>query len=83
MSTSDDFIRPLILSALMSLDQCYRLYGPNLTLSSYNGGKDACVIMSLHRAAHANYFRARKEVRRSESNSDDNRDDNLYGQQNI
>ena len=25
-------------------------------MSSYNGGKDACVIMNLHRVAHAKYY---------------------------
>ncbi|GMI33392.1 hypothetical protein TeGR_g8460 [Tetraparma gracilis] len=36
-----------------------RLYGPAAVISSYNGGKDACVVMHLHRAAHAHHFRQR------------------------
>ncbi|GMH72292.1 hypothetical protein TL16_g05878 [Triparma laevis f. inornata] len=47
----------MINSALSVLSDSYRLYGHDFTISSYNGGKDAVVIMNLHRAAHANYIR--------------------------
>ena len=47
----------LVMSALDILQQSYRLYGPQSIIGSYNGGKDACVILHLMRAAYANYIR--------------------------
>jgi len=55
---SDTFIAGPITAALSCLSSSLRLYGPSSTISSYNGGKDACVIMHLHRAAHANFYRS-------------------------
>ena len=54
---SDEHLPQLILSALDILHQAYRLYGPESVVGSYNGGKDACVILHLMRAAYANYIR--------------------------
>ena len=54
---SDENLPQLILSALDILHQAYRLYGPESVVGSYNGGKDACVILHLMRAAYANYIR--------------------------
>ena len=58
MNTAEDGNLPhLIMSALDILHQAYRLYGPESVIGSYNGGKDACVILHLMRAAYANYIR--------------------------
>ncbi|KAL3822868.1 hypothetical protein ACHAXA_006232 [Cyclostephanos tholiformis] len=43
--------------ALHDVGSIYRLYGPQCTIGSYNGGKDACVALHLMRAAHADYCR--------------------------
>ena len=51
----DEFISPLIKTSLDTLYQAYRLYGPDNVVGSYNGGKDACVIMQLMRASHAKW----------------------------
>ena len=57
-NTAEDGNLPhLIMSALDILHQAYRLYGPESVIGSYNGGKDACVILHLMRAAYANYIR--------------------------
>lgn len=53
----DDNLPQLILSSLDILHQAYRLYGPESVVGSYNGGKDACVILHLMRAAYANFIR--------------------------
>ena len=29
---------------------------PNSVIGSFNGGKDACVVLELQRAAHAHYY---------------------------
>jgi len=42
-------------SALGVLTDAFRLYGPECVYGSYNGGKDAVVIMHLMRAALAGY----------------------------
>jgi FAD synthetase len=54
---TDSYIQPYIQDALHTLDHAYRLYGPESVVGSFNGGKDAVVILELIRAAHANYFR--------------------------
>ncbi len=51
----DEYIRHHINSALETLSDAIRMYGPLQLLSSYNGGKDADVIMHLLRAVVANY----------------------------
>ncbi|GMH52913.1 hypothetical protein TrST_g3861 [Triparma strigata] len=58
ITCEDPHLSHLIVKALETLSHSYRLYGPTLTISSYNGGKDAVVIMNLHRAAHAHYIRS-------------------------
>ena len=57
VSCTDSYIEPFIQDALHTLDQSYRLYGPESVIGSFNGGKDAVVILELMRAAHANYHR--------------------------
>ena len=57
-NTAEDGNLPhLIMSALDILHQAYRLYGPESVIGSYNGGKDACVVLHLMRATYANYIR--------------------------
>jgi FAD synthetase len=57
----DSYVAPLIQAALVHLDQAYRLYGPRSVMCSYNGGKDAVVILHLVRAALANYYETNKQ----------------------
>ena len=57
VSCTDSYIEPFIQDALHTLDHAYRLYGPESVIGSFNGGKDAVVILELIRAAHANYYR--------------------------
>ena len=55
---NDTYMADDIHQALHQLHDAYRLYGPTLgVIGSFNGGKDACVILELLRAAHAHYFR--------------------------
>lgn len=56
MECADSYVSPGIKEALKCLDHAYRLYGPESVLCSYNGGKDAVVILHLLRAAHAHYY---------------------------
>lgn len=51
----DNFISSHLNSALDALRDTLRLYGPENVFSSYNGGKDADVIMHLLRAVCAKY----------------------------
>jgi hypothetical protein len=51
----DSYISSQINSALDTLLDALRLFGPSHVFSSYNGGKDADVIMHLLRAAIAKY----------------------------
>jgi FAD synthetase len=55
-SCSDSYVHPGIKMALNTLDHAYRLYGPSSVICSFNGGKDAVVILHLVRAAHAKYY---------------------------
>ncbi|KAL7477951.1 hypothetical protein ACHAW6_003738 [Cyclotella cf. meneghiniana] len=57
-SCTDPYLSPMLASAMHDLEMAYRLYGPYCMVGSYNGGKDACVIFHLMRAAHANCCRA-------------------------
>ena len=57
VACSDSYVAPGIQEALNCLDHAYRLYGPESVVVSYNGGKDAVVILHLLRAAHAHYHR--------------------------
>jgi Phosphoadenosine phosphosulfate reductase family len=63
MECKDSYVAPLIQDALAHLDQAYRLYGPRSVVCSYNGGKDAVVILHLTRAAAAHYYETNKEKR--------------------
>jgi hypothetical protein len=51
----DNYISRHINNALNVLSDSLRLYGPNHVFSSYNGGKDADIIMHLLRAVCAKY----------------------------
>lgn len=51
-------------TALDVLDDALRLYGPRHIYSSFNGGKDAVVIMHLLRASTAKFSKDRKESHR-------------------
>lgn len=55
MECSDSYISSGLKTALNTLDHAYRLYGPESVICSFNGGKDAVVILHLVRAAHAKY----------------------------
>jgi len=52
----DPYLAQQIKEALDCLDGAYRLYGPAHMIGSYNGGKDAVVVLHLMRAAHAHYY---------------------------
>jgi FAD synthetase len=56
MACTDGYVQTGIRSALNTLDHAYRLYGPRSVVCSYNGGKDAVVILHLLRAAHAKHY---------------------------
>ena len=56
MSCTDSYMNPGIKAALNTLDHAYRLYGAHSVICSFNGGKDAVVILHLLRAAHAKHF---------------------------
>eukprot|EP00533_Pseudo-nitzschia_delicatissima_P007866 CAMPEP_0116086700 /NCGR_PEP_ID=MMETSP0327-20121206/4990_1 /TAXON_ID=44447 /ORGANISM="Pseudo-nitzschia delicatissima, Strain B596" /LENGTH=651 /DNA_ID=CAMNT_0003577759 /DNA_START=240 /DNA_END=2195 /DNA_ORIENTATION=+ len=62
MSCKDSYISPGIQSALNTLDHAYRLYGPGSVICSFNGGKDAVVILHLVRAIHAKYYNSTGET---------------------
>ncbi|GKY98217.1 hypothetical protein MPSEU_000779400 [Mayamaea pseudoterrestris] len=51
----DSYISGRLAQALKSLDSAYRLYRPESVICSFNGGKDAVVILHLVRAACAHY----------------------------
>ena len=60
-ATCDDtYMDQEIKDALSTLDDALRLYGPTSVVCSFNGGKDACVILELVRAAHAKYYQDRE-----------------------
>jgi hypothetical protein len=52
---NDHYISTHINRALDTLSDALRLYGPQRVFSSYNGGKDADVIMHLLRASYAKF----------------------------
>jgi len=64
---SDSYVHPRIQMALITLDHAYRLYGPESVICSFNGGKDAVVILHLVRAAHAKYY---SDLRKNRKNND-------------
>jgi FAD synthetase len=53
---TDDYVKSPLERALRVLHQAYRLYGPESVICSFNGGKDAVVILHLVCAAHAHYY---------------------------
>ena len=57
---SDSYISKPLQSALDVLDDAMRLYGPERLISSFNGGKDAVVVMHLLRAAAAKFSVGKK-----------------------
>jgi len=70
-SCPDSYISPLIKEALDSLEHAYRLYGPESVIGSFNGGKDAVVILELMRAAHAKYYHDQITAVNDSENSDE------------
>lgn len=58
---SDSYISSQLSQALNNLDHAFRLYGPESVICSFNGGKDAVVILHLVRAAQAHHYRQRME----------------------
>jgi FAD synthetase len=52
---TDSYVSGPIQTALSCLDHSFRLYGPKSVICSFNGGKDAVVILHLLRAAYAAY----------------------------
>lgn len=52
-NTTDTYMQQALSQALDALQQAYRLYGPDNVLASFNGGKDAVVILQLFLAVHA------------------------------
>lgn len=60
----DSYISSYLNKALDILSDALRLYGPNQLFSSYNGGKDAVVIMHLLRAATAKYSEDKGKIYR-------------------
>jgi len=60
-ATNDPYVAPGIQEALNVLDHAYRLYGPESVICSFNGGKDAVVILQLMLAAHAHYYRNQEQ----------------------
>lgn len=55
LNASDAGLGKVVHSALDILEQAVRLYGPQNVFSSFNGGKDAVVIMHLLRAVISKY----------------------------
>ena len=56
-SCQDKYLKHMLHDALKCLEGAYRLYGPENVIGSFNGGKDAVVILHLMRAAHAQHYR--------------------------
>ena len=55
VACQDEHLSPRIQKSLGILADALRLYGPKSVVASYNGGKDADVVMQLMRAAMAKY----------------------------
>ena len=54
ISCEDPSLSAAINSSLSILQDAFRLYGPSNVVASYNGGKDADVVMNLMRAGASN-----------------------------
>jgi FAD synthetase len=61
-SCDDGYLSAPLNSALDILMDALRLYGPNQLFASYNGGKDAVVILHLLRAVTAKYSEDRGQI---------------------
>ena len=61
---TDTRLAPAINNALDCLHDAIRLYGPKRLISSFNGGKDAVVVMHLLRAAMAKFSHDNNRVER-------------------
>ena len=59
---TDTYVAGPIKSALSCLDHAFRLYGPSSVICSFNGGKDAVVILHLVRAAYAAYYKQQQSA---------------------
>lgn len=55
MNCEDSSLSAKIKDAIQCLEGAYRMYGPDAMFGSYNGGKDAVVVMHLMRAVQASY----------------------------
>ena len=64
MECADSYIAGPIQSALNSLDHAFRLYRPESVICSFNGGKDAVVILHLMRASQAHYYKETNSLKR-------------------
>jgi len=65
----DPHISTQLHTALDVVEQALRLYGPSHVFASYNGGKDAVVVMHLLRVALAHYVQAHELDEPSSSSS--------------
>lgn len=54
--SNDEYLQPYLQSALSSLNDALRLYQPDSLIISFNGGKDASLILYLTIAAMAQYY---------------------------
>lgn len=66
LESSDNYLDHPIRTALTSLDHAFRLYGPQSVVCSFNGGKDAVVILHLLRAAMAAYYHQRQQTQQEQ-----------------
>lgn len=65
MQCTDSYVAGPIQAALTCLDHSLRLYGPASVLCSFNGGKDAVVILHLVRAAFAKHYKQQSAAGKS------------------
>lgn len=61
MACTDDYVRGHIESALKTLDHAIRLYGDESVVCSFNGGKDAVVVLQLLLAARAHALEQQRQ----------------------
>jgi len=65
----DRYLQPSLSFALQEFYNAYRLYGSYHVIGSFNGGKDACVILELMRAAHAHWAQQQQQQQQQNGNS--------------